>query len=180
MKVKPFDDGTYVGCTVTGTMTATDITVQSGRPHSVADPSTDVFRGHKENGPIGITFDNEIIRFHLDRSALFDFVPGVNSSGVGDMAGIGDFKVSVTFPGTVLSHSGSSKVDGDTVTWTDVSDLLSPDGLTASGKSQGGLPGWVWGIGALVTLASGGAVAAMIINRRWWARPRDGGAAPGS
>ena len=85
----------------------------------------------------------------------------------------------MTFPGTVLSHSGSSKVDGGTVTWTDVNDLLSPDGLTASGKSQGGLPGWVWGIGALVMLAIGGAVAAMIINRRWWARPRDGGAAPG-
>ena len=155
-------------------MTATDITVQSGWPRSVANPPADVFRGHKENGSIGITFDDEIIRFHLDRSALSDFVPGVNSSGVGDMAGIGDFKVSVTFSGTVLSHSGSSKVDGDTVTWTDVNDLLSPDGLTASGKSQGGLPGWVWGIGALVMLAIGGAVAAMIINRRWWARPRDG------
>ena len=66
-KVKPFDDGTYVGCTVTGTMTATDITVQSGWPRSVANPPADVFRGHKENGPIGITFDDEIIRFHLDR-----------------------------------------------------------------------------------------------------------------
>ena len=101
-------------------------------------------------------------------------MPGVDPSDISDMAGIKDSKVSVTFPGTVLSHSGSSKVDGNTATWTDVNDLFSTGGLTASGKSQGGLPGWVWVVGALVVLAIGGAVAAVIINNRWQVCSRGG------
>ncbi|EGR95493.1 LppM family (lipo)protein [Cutibacterium namnetense] len=174
VKAKPFDDGTYAGCTITGTVTAADIAARSPRPSSGVNPSAGSPRGHKAGVPVDIAFDDETIRFHFDGSDLSDSVPGVDPSDISDMAGIKDFKVSVTFPGTVLSHSGSSKVDGNTATWTDVNDLLSTGGLTASGKSQSGLPGWVWVVGALVVLAIGGAVAAVIINNRWQVCSRGG------
>lgn len=171
VKVKPFDDGRYVDCTVAGTVAVADITSKSIRPSSGATSSTGSWRRHGGEGPIDIAFDDETIRFHFDGSDLSDSVPGMGLSDVSDMSDISGFKVSVTFPGTVLSHSGSSTVDGNTATWTDVNDLLSPDGLTASGKSQGGLPNWVWGIGALLVLAIGGAVTAVAVNKKWQTCP---------
>jgi hypothetical protein len=50
--------------------------------------------------------------------------------------GVVGFDVEITFPGEVLSHSGSSLVDGTTVLWNDPSDFFSGAGLSASGRDR--------------------------------------------
>ena len=134
MTVKPFDDDKYLGCTVTGTMTVAELTGQASSSSSSAKPSTTPSKGFAGDGPIFIAFDDDKIRFRLDGSDLQDAISGFGSSELGGSAKGFDFKVSVTFPGKVLSHSGASKVDGKTVTWTDIEDLESYSGLEASGE----------------------------------------------
>ena len=68
VKAKPFDDGTYAGCTITGTVTAADIAARSPRPSSGVNPSARSPRGHKAGVPVDIAFDDETIRFHFDGS----------------------------------------------------------------------------------------------------------------
>ncbi|MBD4448002.1 hypothetical protein GUG94_23900, partial [Xanthomonas citri pv. citri] len=78
----------------------------------------------------------------------------------------------------VLSHSGSSKVDGNTVTWTDPSDLFSSSGLTATSKRSNGIPIWVWIIVAVAVLAIVGVVV-VILNKKKGQKagqPENGGA----
>lgn len=73
---------------------------------------------------------------------------------------------SVTFPGEVLTHSGSSTVNGTTVTWTDPADLFSQDGLQATAKDapKSGLSAWVWG-----AMAAGLVGAVLLL---FWVRRR--------
>ena len=164
MTVKPFDDDKYLGCTVTGTMTVAELTGQASSSSSSAKPSTTPSKGFAGDGPIFIAFDDDKIRFRLDGSDLQDAISGFGSSELGGSAKGFDFKVSVTFPGKVLSHSGASKVDGKTVTWTDIEDLESYSGLEASGQRGGGFPGsplvvplqlWSWTRGRLPREAVG-------------------------
>ncbi|MSS46031.1 hypothetical protein FYJ43_08260 [Cutibacterium sp. WCA-380-WT-3A] len=162
VRVTSFSDGTYVGCTITGTMTSADLNTHIPWPQCGATPSSGP--ANRGANPIDIAFDDRTIHFHVDGSAFSDCVPGIDSRDIGGGADVVNFRVSVAFPGTVLSHSGSSTVDGNTVTWTDVNDLVSAQGLTAAGKDESGLPSWVWGIGALVALAIGGAVAAVVVS----------------
>ncbi|MDQ7994093.1 MAG: hypothetical protein AAGC63_09115 [Propionicimonas sp.] len=74
--------------------------------------------------------------------------------------GVDDFEFSVTFPGEVLEHSGSSTVSGTTVTWRDPADLFTPGGLSAAGLDRGrpwpaflAATGLVLGLGAMLALA---------------------------
>lgn len=90
--------------------------------------------------------------------------PGEGDEGL-DAAMFSDFRVSITFPGEVLSHTGSSTVDGTTVTWNDANDLTAPEGLMATAKGGGGAATWIWiTLGALVLV--GAVVAAVLLLRR--------------
>ncbi|NLT29651.1 MAG: hypothetical protein GXX86_04230 [Propionibacterium sp.] len=105
------DDGPdgYTGCRISGTMTAEDLT-DSGMTIS------------KSNG---------VWTFHHEGDSS-----GSMSGGESPDEMISDFRVSVTFPGEVLSHNGSSTVEGTTVTWTDPADLMTSQGLRAQGRDN--------------------------------------------
>lgn len=77
-----------------------------------------------------------------------------------------DFRVSVTFPGEVLTHNGSSTVDGRTVTWTNPADLFG-EGLhaTASNTGGGSIP-WLWIVLGIVALAAIGALVWFLTRRK--------------
>ncbi|WP_407643720.1 LppM family (lipo)protein [Cutibacterium porci] len=89
------EDKEYVGCKYTVTTTADDA------------------RGVG----LGLTLDADKVSLSIGKK----FFNGVEL----DKSMVGDFKVSVTFPGKVISHSDSSSVDGNTVTWTDIKDSTS-------------------------------------------------------
>ena len=107
-----------------------------------------------------LSHENGVWTFHLTGSELNS---SINSSSA---SGLDEFKVSVTFPGKVLSHNGSSMVSGRTVTWTKAEDLTSAEGLKATGSDTGGggMPVWAWvliGLGALALI--GAAVFFLVI-----------------
>ena len=81
-----------------------------------------------------------------------------------------DFSVSVTFPGRVMTHSGSSIVDGTTVTWSDPKDYADGDGLTATASNSASLM-WLWSLLGVVALFALGVVA---FNLRTRNRATDG------
>lgn len=64
---------------------------------------------------MGLAFDADKVSLSIGRKFFKDARL--------DKIKVGAFKVSVTFPGKVISHSGSSSVDGNTVTWTDIKTL---------------------------------------------------------
>lgn len=83
------------------------------------------------SGDIRITKEGKLWRFTMQPT----------SNGQLTASTMTDFRVSVTFPGEVQSHSGSSTVEGRKVTWTRTSDL-SGAGLEATSK-VGGWPSWL-------------------------------------
>lgn len=93
VKAEFVEDKEYVGCKFTMTTTADDA------------------RG----AGLGLTFDADKVSLSIGRKFFEDARL--------DKIKVGAFKVSVTFPGKVISHSGSSSVDGNTVTWTDIQGL---------------------------------------------------------
>ena len=95
VKAEFVEDKEYVGCKFTMTTTADDA------------------RG----AGLGLTFDADKVSLSIGRKFFEDARL--------DKIKVGAFKVSVTFPGKVISHSGSSSVDGNTVTWTDIKDSTS-------------------------------------------------------
>lgn len=117
------DDGPegFSGCRYTGVAKIADMNDESGSHLTLAD---------------GVwTFSMEGMD-DADDEDLGEF---------GAAAMFSDFRISVKFPGEVLTHNGSSVVDGTTVTWTSAADLMSDEGLTATAKDTGGsgLP-WLW------------------------------------
>ncbi|MDR1851211.1 MAG: hypothetical protein LBR21_00945 [Propionibacteriaceae bacterium] len=117
IQTKAVDDGEYISCEITGTQ------------------SIDGF--NSDSVDQGITHADGLYTFKLkvDESELSGY-PGASTS-LDTM--FSAFKISVTFPGEVTEHSGTSTVSGTTVTWTQVSELFSSEGLLASGKDAGGL-----------------------------------------
>ncbi len=108
--ITPYDDGTYVGCLIE-------------TPNSpLAEDS-------------GITWVGDEVHFQMDSDEA-----GVDDAGGEelDSSYFTDFEISVTFPGEVLTHNGSSTVNGTTVTWSNPSDLYSAEGLRATAKASGG------------------------------------------
>ena len=105
---------------------------------------------------------------HADGTYVF----AVTSSEAGGAAGLGadvfdSFAISVTFPGPVTEHNGSSTVDGTTVTWTDPGDLYGSDGLRAVGKDTAS-SAWQWVVLAGAGLLGAAAVVLLLVlrNRR--------------
>ena len=89
-----------------------------------------------------------------------------------------DFRVAVTFPGEVISHSGSSTVDGTTVTWTNATDLMSAEGLRATAKEANVLLTLLPWLGAGLLVAAGVVVGLLLWKRTSAGRP-PGSPAPG-
>jgi len=129
----------YLNCTISSTLTLADFSSAT---------STGLSLTHT-GGLYTFTFDSA-----ADTSSIS---PGELSSIITSMS------ISVTFPGAVVSHSGSSTVQGNTVTWTDPNDLLAST-LTATGKDKAsvlgslGSNGTPWGliagiVGAVVVIA---------------------------
>lgn len=139
MTAKQFDDGSYVGCEIEGTAAAKD------------------FKGTKDM-PFRVEFDKDHVTFTMNNGFLNDAAESSDRQLSASM--LSDFKVSVSFPGEVIEHSGSSEVSGRTVTWTSASDLFSADGLRAVSKRGFSIPVWVWPlVGVLVV----GVIAAGVV-----------------
>ncbi|MCL2464410.1 MAG: hypothetical protein FWF28_05005 [Micrococcales bacterium] len=156
------------GQTLTGDSLCQELTQDSsgsGLPSNVTtkDVSNDQYVACQISGTTTLDQESDTIT-HEDGTYQF-------SMSSGDVAGADDsslsaamfdtFEVSVTFPGAVIEHDGSSTVSGTTVTWTDPNDLFSSDGLQASGydtaSGVGGIP--LWAIIAIVVVV----VAAIVV-----------------
>ncbi|WCC79467.1 hypothetical protein O6R08_08065 [Cutibacterium equinum] len=158
-KVEKFEDDKYIGCTFSADGTAADFTENSEDTE--------------------ITFDKDKVTFKMDSGTLSDSGGSNNPFGSGESLSasmLTDFKISVTFPGKVLSHSGSSKVDGRTVTWVDPKDMFSDEGLSATAERDGGVPMWVWIVVAVAALAIIGVVVAVVVKKKKGAK----GSQPGN
>lgn len=91
------------------------------------------------------------------------------SSPTGSTDSLDAMKLSVTFPGKVISHTGNATVSGSTVTWTDPSDLTDGNGPSATGTLAEGLLGlawWVWGVIIGAAALIGAAVVVVVVVRR--------------
>ncbi|MDO4413174.1 hypothetical protein [Cutibacterium sp.] len=137
-KGEEFEDDQYIGCTFSSDVTATEFNAGVGSK---------------------IIFDKDKVTFTMD-AGYFDDVAGVGVPR--DTSLITAFTLSVTFPGKVLSHSGSSTVDGSTVTWTDPHDVFSSAGLSATGERSKGAPVWVWILVVAVALGATGVAVGVV------------------
>ena len=103
-------------------------------------------------------------------------MPGSNSQGI-SASMITDFEIKVTFPGKVLTASGTGEISGNTVTWKDPADLTSSEGLKATASNTPDLT-WLWVV--LGVMVVGGAVVAVILVQRGRAKAaRPGPGQPG-
>lgn len=140
-KQEPYEDDTYVGCKVTGTLTLAQLNAQDGAMLSLKD------------GVWTYSMDTENST-------------GSSESDQYSASMIEKMKISVTFPGKVLTHEGSSTVDGKTVTWTNPSDLLNGS-VKATGQDGGGGSSWIWWlIGGLVVAALAAAAVVLVLVLR--------------
>lgn len=103
-------------------------------------------------------------------------MPGSNSQGI-SASMITDFEIKVTFPGKVLTASGTGEISGNTVTWKDPADLTSSEGLKATASNTSDLT-WLWVV--LGVMVVGGAVVAVFLVQRGRAKAaRPGPGQPG-
>lgn len=142
--ITPYEDDDYTGCTVSAHSIPIDQLAKTGSSWKFAH----------ENGQYTFTM--------------------ANSNQSNDSAGMSgkmftSFKAAVTFPGDVISHSGSSTVQGTTVTWTDPDDMFTDKGLTATAKEaspvQAAMPALL-GLAGLLVVGGLGAVIWMAVRRR--------------
>lgn len=68
----------------------------------------------------------------------FTIAPEMLEDQRGQMEQLDEVVVSVTFPAEVISHSGSSTLDGTTVTWTDIDEIFGEEGLSATARDVEG------------------------------------------
>ncbi len=144
--ITPYADDAYTGCRITAAGSLDD--------------------GVISNAGMGDTLQL------VDGVWVYRSAPGDLGSVTGMM--FDSFRVDVTFPGEVLTHNGSSTVSNRTVTWTSPNDLLSAEGLHATGKDRDPvlalLPWILAGVAASVLV-----VAVVLVSRR---RSRRAGVAP--
>lgn len=153
-KRESYDDGTYIGCKTTGTITASELTSSSGG--------------------VEVTLADGVYTFK---------VSGTQAGSASSASSIDHFKFSVTFPGKVLTHNGSSTVNGNTVTWTDPKDAFTTEGLVATGEEGGVLPSggsllWII-VGAVVAAAIALGVVLFLRHRKKTAAQQQGYGHPG-
>jgi hypothetical protein len=132
-----------------GVRVTADVTAEHVACHASGTAPTLQFSDHLERSTGAIIS-------HVDGTYTFEWATGVPSDAHQRIDG---FEFSVTFPGGVLEHNGSSTVWLNTVTWRDPDDLMSDTGLRATGRDRGWpLPvlaagALVVGIGLLLALA---------------------------
>jgi hypothetical protein len=108
--VAPYKDDEYVGCTLTA----------RGVPMAQIAKSSASWTIRHEKGKYSFAMAN---------------AKSAKSGGSGmTSAMFTDFRVAVRFPGDVISHNGSSTVQGTTVIWTDPDDMFTGKGLQATSK----------------------------------------------
>ncbi len=121
-------------------------------------------------GRFDVTIDGDKATFH--RGMTSDELSEVKDRGV-DISDspskiYSSFRVSVTFPGKVESASGSGKIDGNKVTWTDPADILGSEGLVAKGsltKSSGSLTIIIIVV-VIAVLAIAGVAAFLLLRKK--------------
>jgi len=120
--------------------------------------------------------DEFVVSGKLDLTELADDSGDTGDTGSlvspDQIASLFDVKISVTFPGEVVSADKSAKIDGNTVTWTsDDGTVLNLDARgKATGDGGGGVPVWVWILIGVVVLAVAAAVVFALTRR---GRPGD-------
>lgn len=138
-KAEPYaDEGDdgYTGCRISGTASLADM----------------------NEGGTSITFVDDVWTFHME---------GQESGGQELSADMfSDFRISVTFPGKVLTHNGSSTLEGTTVTWTNPSDMFTAEGLKATAENSGGNLLWLWITLGVLGLAAIGAVIFLVTRKK--------------
>ena len=141
--VSTYDEGGYVGC----------LREVTGAPLSALSD---------DNLDLSIVHADGEYRFAMVSTEL-----GVSAGGDEQLIAslFTDFRVSVTFPGQVTAHNGSSTVDGTTVTWTDASDMASGEGLRATADESGSVLTLLPWLGAALLVAAGVVVGLLLLNR---------------
>lgn len=155
-----------------GEMTADDLCDQAGDTGmgtddvTVKDVSDDTYIACEMTGTTDLASMADSLQ-HADGKYTFSMTSDQegDSSAAGLGAGMFDsFKVSVTFPGKVLEHNGSSTVSGTTVTWTDPNDMYSPEGLRAVGEdTSSSSSNWLWIVLAVVAVLVVVVVAVVLV-----------------
>ena len=91
------------------------------------------------------------------REWTFRYSSGSGNASTESASIFTDFEVRVTFPGRVLSASGSGRIEGNTVTWSDPKDMYLKEGMRATASADPDL-NWLWftlGVIALVGVGAG-------------------------
>ena len=141
VKVEPYDDGTYIGCKVSGTDA-----IEAGNQLISFDESKKEWTFRMADSNMG------------------------EASGLGAEM-VDDFEVKVTFPGQVLTASGNGEISGNTVTWKDAKDLFSADGLKATASNTPAFPWlWVL-IGVAVVAVAAVVVVLVLKRKKQPAQP---------
>lgn len=149
--VEPYEQDGFIGCTITA--------------NSV--PIAEVLG---EDSPLRVV--------HQDSQYSFSMANTDTDDGSAEMARMmfTTFRVAVTFPGEVTSHSGSSTLEGTTVTWTDPTDWLSGEGLRATSKEPNPLAvALPWAASLLVLVAVIAGVVVLLKRRKSQAAQTEGG-----
>lgn len=89
----------------------------------------------EEGSPLQVTHADGQYGFVLGLGDLDLPVNGLG--GMSAAAAFDRFSVTVTFPGRIVDHSGSSTVEGNTVTWTSASELFTKEGMRATAQEPG-------------------------------------------
>ena len=147
VKTEPYDDGTYSGCRVSATESA----------------------------------DGKLITYDETKKEWTFQTSGSGAGADSSVSGMGaemfdEFEVKITFPGKVLTASGSAEISGNSVTWKDAKDLLSSEGLKATASNTPDLP-WLW---ILIGVAALAAVAVVVFLVRHYKSKPNGPSQPGA
>ena len=104
------------------------------------------------------------------REWTFRYSSGSGNTSMESASTFTDFEVRVTFPGRVLSASGSGRIEGNTVTWSDPKDMYTDEGLRATASADPDLS-WLWLTLGVIALAGAGAGIVLVARRRRRPRP---------
>lgn len=143
--------------------------VPSFMQEEYTDEGADGYSGCRISGTAPISqLNSSGTSFVLDED-IWTFL--MEGDGSGQMDGMSaemfsDFQIRVTFPGKVLSNSGTSTVEGTTVVWNSPADLFTAEGLTATAENGGvGAPPWLW-IAVATVLVFGAIVGVVLLVQR--------------
>ena len=86
--------------------------------------------------PFPLDFVRGAVYDEARREWTFRYSSGSGNASTESASIFTDFEVRVTFPGRVLSASGSGRIEGNTVTWSDPKDMYLKEGLRATASAE--------------------------------------------